>query len=110
VSVEFPGALPAGVSPINLDFSYPLTQPSFDDKPLEDLFSFDSFPINESDVHVDQSSHLVDHPDFFATCVFDPLVSDSFSLSDQFDAKPFDMQTTSGAATACDDVVLATEF
>lgn len=101
VSVDFSvRGLPVG------DMGFPLAfQPHtpVDKQPIEDLFDFDQFTNNE----MGPTTCLVDHDPFFTTGLFDGTHTPDFDLSDHLDAKHFDLQTASGAATASDEALAA---
>jgi len=105
VSVEFGASLPPVVSSSDAGFSHLVQSHStFDEKPLDDLFSFDQFPDN----HVEQSSHLVDPTtDFFTSSFYAGHSQNPYGLSDTFDAKHFDLQTASGATHVSDEALAA---
>ncbi|KAF2019633.1 hypothetical protein BU24DRAFT_386643 [Aaosphaeria arxii CBS 175.79] len=105
---RYPAAILCDLHDAGLSYSFQPHMPSFDDKPLDDLFSFDSFP----ETQLEQSAtSLVDSSDFFTGSLFDAHTSNPYGLSDAFDTKHhFDLQTASGAAlTACDEALAATE-
>ncbi|KAJ4305143.1 transcription factor that binds to CRE motif [Kalmusia sp. IMI 367209] len=96
----FANGLPAG------DMGFPLTfqpHPTLDDKPIEDLFDFDQFTSND----VGTATGLVDGDAFFTPVLFGGYPAPDFDLSDHLDAKHFDLQTASGAATASDEALAA---
>ncbi|KAF1978373.1 hypothetical protein BU23DRAFT_450239 [Bimuria novae-zelandiae CBS 107.79] len=90
----------------NGDMGLPLAfQPHtpMDKQPIEDLFDFDQFSNNE----LGTTTGLVDHDPFFTPALFDAGHASDLDLSDHLDAKYFDMQTASGAATASDEALAA---
>ena len=74
-----------------------------DNKPIDDLFDFDQFQNNE----LGTTTGLVDSDPCFTPVLFDGHYAPDFDLSDQLDAKHFDLQTAPGAATASDGALAA---
>ncbi|KAL1610356.1 transcription factor that binds to CRE motif [Paraconiothyrium brasiliense] len=101
VSVDFSAhGLPVG------DMGFPLAFQShtpMDNKPIEDLFDFDQFQNTE----LGTTAGLVDSDPFFTPVLFDGHHAPDFDISDHLDAKHFDLQTASGAATASDEALAA---
>jgi transcriptional activator HAC1 len=69
---------------------------------MEDLFNFDHFPEHDGS---QSTSSPLDVASDFASSFFDDLAPNTYGLSEPFDAKCFDLQTTSGAANASDGVI-----
>ncbi|KAF2473231.1 uncharacterized protein BDR25DRAFT_218046 [Lindgomyces ingoldianus] len=70
---------------------------AFDEKPMDLLFDFESFP----------DSSLATQPDVFSSTVFQDFSSSNpYGLSDQFGAKNFDLQNDSSALVSDDVLVL----
>ncbi|KAJ4349808.1 transcription factor that binds to CRE motif [Didymosphaeria variabile] len=96
----FAHGLPVG------DMGFPVAFQShtpMDNKPIEDLFDFDQFQNTE----LGTTTGLVDSDPFFTPVLFDGHHAPDFDLSDHLDAKHFDLQTASGAATASDEALAA---
>ena len=96
----------------DLSFSYSL-QPNLtlsDEKPLDDLFHFESFPEGDAaattgaDVSL---TALADSSEFFSQSFFDQPAVNPYGLSDSFDAKHFDLQTAPGAPNGSDGTLAA---
>ncbi|KAF2191075.1 hypothetical protein K469DRAFT_558263 [Zopfia rhizophila CBS 207.26] len=88
-------AKPTGL-PSGFDLFHPVQPVIDEEKPMDSLFDFDSFP-----------SGVVDQPDFFTS--FDPI-SNPYGLSEPIGAKFFDLQADSGAtALVSDETCLAAE-
>ncbi|KAF2444982.1 hypothetical protein P171DRAFT_359624 [Karstenula rhodostoma CBS 690.94] len=88
------------------DMGFPLAfQPHtpMDNKPIDDLFDFDQFQNTE----LGTTTGLVDSDPFFTPVLFGGHHAPDFDLSDHLDAKHYDLQTASGAATACDEALAA---
>jgi transcriptional activator HAC1 len=104
VSVELAAEYAPAVSSTDTGFPYSL-QPhtSFDEKPMDDLFNFNEFPEQS----VEQSASLADSAALFTGSFFEDTASNPYGLSDTYDAKSFDLQTTSGATHVSDGVLAA---
>ncbi|KAF2787975.1 hypothetical protein K505DRAFT_315761 [Melanomma pulvis-pyrius CBS 109.77] len=102
---DLQSSLQTTVASCDAGFPYNL-QPHnlFDEKPLESLFDFDQFPE-----HTQEPTSMGDQTDFFSSAIFEHS-SNSYSLSDQFDVKNFDLQTAPGAAIYASDEALAVEI
>ncbi|KAF2281489.1 uncharacterized protein EI97DRAFT_429509 [Westerdykella ornata] len=112
VSVELGDRLPSPVSPNDPGFPFSLqlnyNNIGVEEKPIDDLFNFDQFPDQSDDSTTTSTSHSsLDASDFFTTSFFDAGATNPYGLSDSYDAKTFDLQTTSGAANASDGVLAA---
>lgn len=86
---------------------------------MDDLFNFDQFPEQNNNGNnmsmnlnalsninnADSASAHLDAPDFFTDSFFDGTASNPYGLSDPYDTKCFDLQTTSGATNVSDGVI-----
>ncbi|KAF2712479.1 hypothetical protein K504DRAFT_205129 [Pleomassaria siparia CBS 279.74] len=78
--------------------------PYDDEKPIESLFDFESFPENN-----EEPASMGDQSDLFSSTLFEHS-SNTYGLSDQYDVKNFDLQTASGAALFACDGALAVDI
>jgi transcriptional activator HAC1 len=103
VSVDVSGT---GLANGDLGFPFslqPFPSATLDDKPIDNLFDFESFPDLSSP---EPTTGLVDGDVFLSSSLFTHHDVD-FDLSDHLDAKHFDLQTAPGATHVSDGAFAA---